>query len=118
MSNHHQHVRKIIKEKKSSIYLFFLQRNSSLSSSPSNLFQIEYQTCRDCNLRYTDYDSHLNNCSEGELICDTCGKSCRRASFNKHQKNCNHLFDDANSSKQLVLFYLWYEEIYFLIKID
>ncbi len=66
-----------------------------MSSSPniensSRLSQIEYNTCRDCGLPYTDYNSHSNSCSEQQLVCHKCGDEFRRAIYEVHLNNCNY----------------------------
>ncbi|CAF3160924.1 unnamed protein product [Rotaria sp. Silwood2] len=67
--------------------------NSMLSSSRTIednpcLFKIEYETCHDCGLRYTDEDSHLNKCNGQKLTCFQCGEQYQHEIYDNHIKTC------------------------------
>jgi hypothetical protein len=69
----------------------------------SSLFQIEYEICQNCDLRYTDHDSHLSNCSKHELTCNECFKTYRRGSYSNHKRKCDGVPDDVTFTQVLVL---------------
>ncbi|CAF1153286.1 unnamed protein product [Rotaria sordida] len=78
--------------------------NSILSSSRMNeknpcLFEIEYETCNDCGLRYTDYDSHSNKCNTQKLTCFQCDQQYQRAIYDDHMKTCARLSKSIISRK-------------------